>query len=134
MVLKGNCLCRTVRDEVDQIDVPAVHCDFGTCRKAHAAAFATTAGVLRQHFGWTAAADKLSAYKSLPGKPRQFCSVCGTQLLAERTAQLHIMLRVLTLDDDAGQTPTLHIWTSHGVPWLLGRGEVPRDLTWEGGC
>jgi ADP-ribosyl-[dinitrogen reductase] hydrolase len=132
-ILKGSCLCGAVRYEVDQIDTPIVHCHCGTCRKAHAAAYATTAGVLRQHFRWTAGEDKLNAYESSPGKLRRFCSVCGTQVLAERVAKPHIILRVPTLDDDPGKTPTLHIWTSHDVPWLLDREDMPRYLTWENG-
>lgn len=43
MILKGSCLCKAVRYEVDQIDMSIVHCYHETCREAHAAAFATTA-------------------------------------------------------------------------------------------
>ena|ERR1700738_2977446 len=81
MSLRGSCLCKAVCYEVDQLDMPIGHCHCATCRKAHAAAFASTAGVMRDQFRWTAGEEKLSAYESSPGKLRRFCSVCGTQLM-----------------------------------------------------
>ena len=89
MSLRGSCLCKAVCYEVDQLDMPIGHCHCVTCRKAHAAAFASTAGVMRDQFRWTAGEEKLSAYESSPGKLRRFCSVCGTQLIAERPTQAY---------------------------------------------
>ena len=133
MSLKGSCLCGAVRYEVDQLDLPLGHCHCSTCRKAHAAAFATTAGVLREHFRWLSGADHLRAYESSPGKLRRFCSICGTPLVAERPGQPHVILRVATLDDDPGMRPKMHIWTSHDVPWLLDDANVPRYPAWQPG-
>ena len=103
--------------------MPILHCHCTTCRKAHSAPFAPTAGVFREHFRWLAGEEKLSSYESSPGKLRHFCSVCGSHLVAERASQPHVVLRVATLDEDPGQRPRAHIWTSHDVPWL-GYGEV----------
>jgi len=133
MGLKGSCLCGAVRYEVDQLDMSIGHCHCTTCRKAHAAAYASTAGVMREHFRWVAGEEKLSAFESSPGKLRRFCSVCGTHLLAERPAQPHVILRVPTLDDDPGIGPTMHIWTSHDVPWLRDGDGVPRYPQWQTG-
>jgi len=126
-------LCGAVRYEVDRLDMPVVHCHCVTCRKAHAAAYASTAGVMREHFRWTAGEEKLSAYESSPGKLRRFCSACGTHLLAERPAQPHVLLRVATLGDDPGTRPAMHIWTSHEAPWLADGEDVPRYPEWQPG-
>jgi hypothetical protein len=133
MSLQGSCLCKTVQYEVDQLDMPIAHCHCVTCRKAHAAAFASTAGVLRQHFRITTGEDKLTSFESSPGKFRKFCSVCGTQVFAEKPAQPHVILRVPTLDDDPGATPVMHIWTSHDVPWLADGAGVQRFEEWPPG-
>ena len=133
MTLQGSCLCGAVRYEVDQLDMPIEHCHCATCRKVHAAAYASTAGVMREHFRWTAGKERLSAFESSPGKLRRFCSVCGTHLLAERPAQPHVILRVPTLDDDPGTRPTMHIWTSHDVPWLADGDDAPRYPEWQPG-
>ncbi len=116
--MKGSCLCGAIEYEVDSLDMPIAHCHCQTCRKAHAAPFATTAGVMREHFRWLKGEDKLSAFESSLGKLRHFCSICGSQLMAERANQPHVILRVATLDEDPLVAPQLHIWTSHDVPWL----------------
>ena len=118
MAFKGGCLCRQVTYEIDQLDMPIEHCHCVTCRKAHASAYTTTAGVLREHFRITSGEERLRAYESSPGKLRKFCGICGTHLFAEWPARPHIILRVATLDEDPGGRPLHHIWTSHDVPWL----------------
>jgi hypothetical protein len=116
--MKGSCLCAAVEYEVDRIDMPIAHCHCHTCRKAHAAAFATTAGVRHEHFRWLKGEDRLTSFESSPGKLRYFCSLCGSHLVAQRAEQAHVIVRVATLDEDPGITPTLHIWCSHDAPWL----------------
>ncbi|WP_028295053.1 GFA family protein [Oceanobacter kriegii] len=116
--MKGSCLCGAIHYAVDALFTPIIHCHCNTCRKAHAAPFASTAGVLREHFHWTKGEDKLSLYVSSPGKRRHFCSICGSHLIADRCGQKHVVLRVATLDDDPGVKPEAHIWTEHHVEWL----------------
>ena len=116
--MKGSCLCGAIAYEIDSLDKPIGLCHCTTCRKAHAAPFNATAGVLREHFRWLQGEEKLSAYESSPGKRRHFCSVCGSQLVAEREGQPYLVLRVATLDEDPDMKPAYHIWTAHNVPWL----------------
>ena len=117
--MKGSCLCKAVEYEITALDMPIVFCHCDTCRKAHAAPFAATAGVMREHFRWVKGEDKLSSFESSPGKLRHFCSVCGTHLVAERPAQPHVILRVATLDEDPGMKPEAHIWASHDPAMML---------------
>ena len=128
--MKGSCLCRAIEYEVDSLDMPIIFCHCKTCQKAHAAPFAPTAGVLREHFRWLRGKDKLSSFESSPGKIRHFCSVCGTQLVAERPAQPHVILRVATLDDDPEVKPEAHIWTKHDAEWLEDEG-IPSYEEWQ---
>ena len=66
--MKGSCLCGDIEYEIDSIDMTVAHCHCRTCQKAHAAPFASTAGVMREHFRWLKGEDKLSAFESSPGK------------------------------------------------------------------
>jgi hypothetical protein len=116
--MKGSCLCGRIAYEVDRLDGPVGHCHCKTCRKAHAAAFATTARVNREHFRWLRGEEHLGAFESTPGKLRRFCTKCGSHLMAEWLDKPQVIVRVATLDDDPGVTPQVHIWTSHDVPWL----------------
>src|SRR3954470_2145421 len=103
--MKGSCLCKAVEYDADSIDMPIGFCHCQTCRKAHASAFAPTAGVKRENFRWTKGREKLVSYESSPGKLRHFCSVCGSHLVAERASQEHVIVRVATLDEDPGAVP-----------------------------
>ena len=131
--MKGSCLCGAVEYEIDQLDMPIAHCHCRTCRKAQAAAFASTASVKREHFRWLKGKEKLTAFESSPGKLRLFCSVCGSHVVAERPAQPHVILRVATLDEDPGLKPAMHIWCSHDVPWLQDGEDVPSYQEWQPG-
>lgn len=117
-IMKGSCLCKSTTYEVDSLAGPIGHCHCRTCQKAHAAVFASTARVNRSAFRWTSNTDKLGSFESTPGKLRHFCTQCGSHLMAEWLNRDNVILRVATLDDDPQSKPSLHIWTSHDVPWL----------------
>jgi hypothetical protein len=131
--MKGSCLCGAIEYEVDQLDTPIGHCHCRTCRKAHAAAFVSTAGVMREHFRWLKGQEKLTGFESSPGKVRYFCSVCGSHLVAERPVQPHVILRVATLDEDPSIHPSVHIWCSHDVSWLQDGNDVSFYQEWQPG-
>ena len=96
---------------------PIGNCHCRTCRKAHAAAFATTARVARDGFRWTRGDDVVAAFESTPGKKRFFCPRCGSHLMAAWDGADHVIVRVDSLDDDPGTRPIVHIWTSQRAPW-----------------
>lgn len=125
-MIEGSCLCGGVAYRADGLDGPILHCHCGTCRKAHSAAFATTARVSREHFAWVRGEGLLRAYESSPGKMRHFCSNCGSQLMAEWLDQPHVIIRLGVLDAGPEQEPAAHIWTSHDVPWMRYGPDLPR--------
>lgn len=127
--MKGSCLCGSVTYEIDRLDMPIQHCHCRTCQKAHASAFASTAGVMREHFRWLAGDEVRAFFESSPGKKRWFCRACGSHLVAEREGLPHVIVRVATLDADPGARPEAHIWTSHDSPWLAYEG-LPSYQEW----
>ena len=128
--MKGSCLCGAVAYEVTPYDMKIGHCSCRTCRKAHSAAFATTARVPRDHFRLLRGEAELRSYESSPGRLRRFCSECGSHIVAERPADPHVVLRVATLDDDPGSQPLIHIWRSHEVPWCAYEGAIKDFAEW----
>jgi hypothetical protein len=129
----GSCLCKSIEYEVSQLDSAIAHCACHTCRKAHAAAFNTTASVKLNHFRWLKGESLLKGYESSPGKIRFFCSNCGSHLIARRDGRDYLVLRVATLDDDPLTTPEFQIWTSHKVPWLSDSPTTMAYPEWEPG-
>ncbi|MGL4997125.1 MAG: GFA family protein, partial [Deefgea sp.] len=118
MAIQGSCACKTVTYEVNELAGGISHCHCVTCRKAHAAAFNSAAGVKPEAFRWLTGESQLSQFESSPGKVRYFCSQCGSHLLAKKAGRPLWVLRVATLDDDPQVRPEQHIWTSHDVAWL----------------
>lgn len=129
--MKGSCLCKSIHYECDALINGIVNCHCNTCRKAHAAPYAPTAGVKREHFRWLEGIEYLNSYESSAGKVRHFCSVCGSHLMAERVSQDHVILRVATLDEAPPDTVISHIWCSHDVSWLKENKGVPHFDEWQ---
>ena len=76
----------------------------------------------------------MRAFESSPGKLRHFCGACGTHLVAEKAGQSQLILRVGSLDDDPGERPAIHIWTSHDAPWMIDdEGGIPHFAEWQPG-
>lgn len=125
MTLRASCQCKGVVCEIDEIDGDLWNCHCQTCRKSHAAERNTAARVKREHFRVVKGADQLTAFESMPGKLRKFCSVCGTHLYAEYPEKPFVVLRAGTLDDDPGKRPKLESWTSHSRPWLAHQNDLP---------
>ena len=117
--MNGSCLCGAV---VFEAEPPAGglrigFCSCPSCRKAHAAPFNAYAAVPRESFRWLRGADKVRAYPSSPGKTRQFCSVCGSQLISDYRGRDTVLLRVALLDEDPGARPVEHIFLGLKAPW-----------------
>ncbi len=125
-MFRGKCLCGGVSYEIASLDGDIVNCHCVTCRKAHASAFTSTARVAKENFRVLRGEDLLRNYESSPGKIRRFCSVCGSHVVAERSGQPHVVLRVATLDDDPGKQPVMSIWMSHEVKWVSPSDDIPR--------
>ena len=114
----GSCLCKEVKYEVVALAGPIVHCHCTTCRKAHAAAFASTARANKEDFSILSGQHQIKSFESSTGKLRHFCLNCGTHIFAELQNQSQVIIRVATLDNDPEVTPVASIWVSHSVPWL----------------
>jgi hypothetical protein len=116
-MLTGSCLCGAVAYDVDATIQRIVHCHCQTCRKTHGAAFSSVTAVPRHKFNWTRGAELLGAVESSPGKFRRFCTQCGSHIMAERTSQSVVLLRLGCLDTPVKDVPQLHIWRSESAAW-----------------
>jgi hypothetical protein len=124
-MLNGSCLCGAVAYEVDAPLGAIVHCHCHTCRKAHGSAFSSVASVPRDRFRWIRGQELLSVFESSPGKFRRFCSRCGSQIVAERTASENVLLRLGCLDTPEAGVPLAHIWRSDCASWYDPKTVLP---------
>ena len=124
----GECLCGTVRFELDQpaIDSGFCHCKF--CQKFTGAPVAV----------WTAFPAGSLCY--VHGKPkkimaspiaeREFCSECGTALtyrLVKPVPSKIFVVYTAAFDNPADFTPTVHGGVESQMPWMNILDELPRS-------
>ena len=131
-MLAGSCLCGAVVYQADAPVTRIVHCHCQTCRKTHGTAFSSVAAVSRDKFRFTRGVEHLGAIESSPGKFRRFCSKCGSHLMAERTNQPVMLLRLGCLDSEIKDIPQVHIWRSDAASWYdpkVTSPELPAGLS-----
>ncbi|HZF17425.1 MAG TPA: GFA family protein [Steroidobacteraceae bacterium] len=126
-MIRGSCLCGTVRFEISGALDRASHCHCSMCRKAHGAAFGSYAGVPKAALRWTAGEASISRYASSGDVTRTFCSVCGSRLEYLHRAQPdRIAIALGVLDDDPGVRPELHLFVADRAPWYDLADGLPR--------
>jgi hypothetical protein len=124
-MLTGRCLCGATAYEADASITKIIHCHCPTCRKTHGSAFSSVAAVPRTAFRWTRGAAGLRSFESSPGKLRHFCPTCGSHVMAERTNQPVVLLRLGCLDSEVRDIPQVHIWRSEAACWYDPKTPLP---------
>jgi hypothetical protein len=126
-MLRGSCLCGSVRYEIRGPVGRVSHCHCSMCRKAHGAAFATYGRVERSDFALVSGADDIASYRSSPGVIRTFCKRCGSnlQFISDKRPSI-FSLALGTLDDDPSVQAALHISVASKAPWFQITDELPQ--------
>jgi hypothetical protein len=114
---QGQCLCGTVRYEVDGPFASMMNCHCSMCRKHHGAPFATFVSAPLAGFRWVAGQDCISKFTTESGGARSFCPVCGsvTPMLLDDAGI--VLCPAGNLDGDLGIKPQAHIFTGSKAPW-----------------
>lgn len=117
-MISGGCQCGKVQYEADSAISDLSHCHCLMCRKLHAAAFATFAGVKRDSFRWTAGEDDVKTYPSSETSDRLFCGNCGAQLLVDYKPEPDALyLTMGTVDGNQECPPAYHQFAASKAPW-----------------
>jgi len=125
-MLRGSCLCGGVAYEISGPIDEIHHCHCSKCRKGHAAAFSTYAGIREADFRFTAGANRVRRFQSSPGTERSFCERCGSSLtFRSDQAEGTLWVSAGTFDDDPGMRPQFHMFVDSKAPWHV----ITDDLT-----
>lgn len=121
----GSCLCGSVRYTIAAAIGLPEHCHCSMCRKAHGAAFSTNATVPTDSLV-VEGREHLSEYASSPGRLKQFCSRCGSQLFIRRLNAPGLTVVTLgTLDDDPCVRPGRHVFVGSKAAWYDPQVRLP---------
>ena len=130
MTIHGECLCGSVKFEVDPPTTWCGHCHCTACRQTHGSAFVTWFGVLLEQFRIVSGKDELTWYQSSNEAKRGFCKQCGSTMLFQSTRWADEMY--VTLSNVVGKidrAPTVHVFYDAHVDWF----SVHDDLELLGG-
>ena len=117
-LIRGGCLCGSVRFRISAPLASAEHCHCSMCRKAHGAAFSTNTVVATDALSITAGAELISRYESSPNRLKCFCSRCGSQLFIRRTNRPEVTVVAMgSLDDEPVVRPGRHVFVASRAPW-----------------
>lgn len=118
-MIRGSCLCKRVRFEIQGQLGPTSHCHCSMCRKATGAAFGTYAEVKIENLKIVSGAEVIMRYRSSPGVERTFCARCGStlQFVSEKNPG-KVEIALGTLDDDPGIKVPRHIFVASKAPWF----------------
>lgn len=128
----GQCLCGSIKYEVDKIEPRMGHCHCSMCRKFHGAAFATLGEAKTDNFRWVEGEDLLASYKANNGTIRQFCKECGSSMTFAPSNDIGDLIEFSlgTLDSEIDRYPDAHIFVGSKATWY----EISDDLPKHGGA
>ena len=125
-MIKGRCLCGTVRYELDGPLNMMVNCHCSMCRKHSGASYATFAAGPLEGYRILEGESSIGAFESSPGHHRNFCMVCGS-VLPEAMRQYGLVVAPAgNLEGDLGIKPQMHIFTGSKAPWYAITDDLPQ--------
>lgn len=117
-MIRGSCLCGTVRFETDGPMSDPSYCHCGRCRKVSGAAFAANVSVPKEGFRIVSGETSLGTFSTAAGVHRVFAACCGSPLWSRRdSVPGMVRLRMGALDDDPSISPEKHIFVSSKARW-----------------
>ena len=126
-MLRGSCLCGTVKYEAQGPLTAVARCHCVQSRKASGAEFATNGSVPLAGFRVVSGEHALGRFESSPGKFRVFCSRCGSPLFKEYPGSRgEVRLRLGCLDSELEQGPTFHVFVSEKPSWSEIGDQLPQ--------
>jgi len=127
--LSGGCACGAVRYECVGAPALVAHCHCRDCQRASGAGASTVFGMPRSGFRPLQGQTATFSTTGDSGNPvvRHFCPSCGSPLYSEVAVVPELQfIRVVSLDEPAALTPTMHIYCDSAQPWDLPGDGLPR--------
>lgn len=129
-MIRGSCVCGTVRFETEGRVSPISMCHCSVCRKSfggHSNAVLVTAA---KRFRFLSGEDQIRGYRRPSGYRTSFCGNCGCPVPLEHESGKLMMLPAGSLDDDPGVGVARHIFVGSKASWDEIGDAAPQFDTW----
>ena len=128
-MITGRCECGSIAFEVDGKVQDFSHCHCSQCRRLHGAAYATFSGVYRKDYKLISGKENIAIYNSSNSHERQFCRVCGSNILVYLKSEPEFLyLSMGAVDGDPSLPPGYHIFVGSKAPWHTITDDLPRHV------
>ena len=119
-VVRGSCLCGTVKFEVTEKFSQIHHCHCTRCRRARAAAFTTNGFTSDKGVTILQGQEHMQQYKLPDAKyfTHVFCDICSSGLPRIDPERQLAVTPLGALDDDPMATADDHIFVADKAPWF----------------
>ena len=126
-IVRGSCLCGTVKFQVSEPFSKVFNCHCSRCRKARAAAHATNGFVSIDAVEFTQGEDNLAYYKVAEAKyfMQVFCKTCGSKMPRLDPDRGIAVVPFGGLDDDPGIKPEANIFVDFKSGWYDITDDLP---------
>jgi len=125
-VVRGSCMCNTVRFQITEPFSIVQNCHCRRCRHARAAAHATNGFTSMEGVVFVAGQEYLKDYRVPDAQffTQTFCELCGSKMPRIDPGRKLAVVPLGSLDDDPGMKPARHIFTDDKAGWHDISGEL----------
>jgi len=116
-VVRGSCLCGSVRWRVERALESMTHCHCSMCRKSHGAPFATYVNARAASFRWLQGEAQVVSYRASALGPRCFCGQCGSIVPGPDVEGERQSLPAGGLEGALATEPVAHIFVASKAAW-----------------
>ena len=125
-MIRGQCLCGTVRFEIDDRASSFWLCHCSKCRKGSGGPFATAVLCRTQEFRFVSGEGDVKHFESESGYRTSFCGTCGSPAPGVRKDDGSVALAPGTLDGSYVGSLVRHIFVGSKASWWGITDEAPQ--------
>jgi hypothetical protein len=122
MTRTGGCLCGQITYELSDEPIATVVCHCDHCQRQSGGPFSVNMIVLESQIalsGTLATFEDRGENNDAVYVLRRFCGDCGSPIYSALVEPAGVIaVKVGTLDDRSGVTPTVEAWCEHKQPWV----------------
>ena len=127
--LAGACNCGAVRYTITAPPLSVMACHCTSCRRQSGSAFSVNLIIRTEDMAVEGTMASWEDRDTSSGAPlsREFCGTCGSPIRSVPSVSPQFLaVKAGTLVEPDRFAPSMHIWTSSALPWVVIPADLPR--------